>query len=136
MPKNRSGIPPNQFTEELTPIWPDSGRRRGLHCFGRATSQAPLEAIADHCPAEEDAKQAFGYSNRNRARMRYQAFRDDKLCVSSGMVETSCRNSIGARLKRSGMRWSVTDANKIAALHSCILSNRYEGCWYERIANR
>ena len=65
-----------------------------------------------------------------------QAFRDDQLCVSSGIVEAGCKNAIGARLKRGGMHWSVDGTNKIAALRNCILSNRFEEYWYVQTADR
>jgi len=43
-----------------------------------------------HCETNDVARQAFGYFSANRERMRYQAFRDDQLCVSSSMVEGGC----------------------------------------------
>ena len=91
--------------------------------------EALLEVISDHCATNDVARNAFGYFTRNRERMRYQAFRDDQLCVSSGIVEAGCKNAIGARLKRGGMHWSVDGANKIAALRNCIHSNRFEEYW-------
>lgn len=39
---------------------------------------------------------------------------------------------IGARLKRSGMFWSVHGANAIIALRCCRLSHRFEDYWAGR----
>ena len=61
----------------------------------------------------------------NRHRMRYPKFRAKGLCISSGVVEAGCKQ-IGARLKRTGMRWTVAGANAIMALRCCILSGRFE----------
>ena len=52
--------------------------------------EAVLDAISDYCETNDMAKQAFGYFSGNCERMCYQAFRDDQLCVSSGMVEGGC----------------------------------------------
>ena len=49
--------------------------------------EALLEVISDHCAANDVARNSFGYFSHNRERIRYQAFRDDQLCVSSGIVE-------------------------------------------------
>ena len=42
-----------------------------------------------------------------------------------GVVEAACKQ-LGARLKRAGMRWTVSVANAIIALCCCILSDRFE----------
>lgn len=83
--------------------------------------------------AEADA--AIGYFDRNRKRMQYAQYRAMGLSVSSAVVEAGCKNVIGTRLKRGGMHWSKAGANKIAALRSCVLSNRIDDYWYTRASN-
>ena len=56
------------------------------------------------------------------------------LCISSGVVEAGSK-PLGARLKRSGTRWTVAGANAIIALRCCILSGRFEDIWERRAAN-
>ena len=51
---------------------------------------------------------------------------DMGLCIATGVVEAGCRNIVGARLKRSGMHWTVDGANAIIALRCSILSNRFD----------
>lgn len=68
----------------------------------------------------------------NRERMRYPEFRAQGLCVSSGVVETGCRVVVGTRLKRSGMRWTLADADAILALRACHLSGRFDSFWERR----
>jgi len=46
-------------------------------------------------------------------------------------VEAGCKTVIGARLKRSGMFWTVRGANAIAALRCCRLNGRFEDYWEE-----
>ncbi|MCY4611446.1 MAG: hypothetical protein OXC38_07105, partial [Gammaproteobacteria bacterium] len=75
---------------------------------------------------------AVGYVQNNRDRMRYAEFRRQGLCVSSGVVESGCKQVVGHRLKRGGMHWTVTGGNAIIALKCCILSNRFEDFWARR----
>jgi len=72
------------------------------------------------------------YFERNADRMRYPAFRSQGLFVGSGVVEAACKIVIGARLKCSGMFWTVRGANAIIALRCCRLSRRFEDYWVNR----
>lgn len=71
------------------------------------------------------------YFERNASRMRYPEFRKCGLFVGSGVVEAGCKTVIGARLKCSGMFWTVAGANAIIALRCCLLNNRFEDYWEE-----
>ena len=74
------------------------------------------------------------YFARNAERMRYPAFRRQHLFVGSGVIEAGCKTLIGARLKCSGMFWTVRGANAIIALRCNRLSNRFEDYWEARHA--
>lgn len=74
------------------------------------------------------------YLEENKARMRYAAFRKQGLFVGSGVIEAGCKTIIGARLKQSGMEWTVRGANAIIALRCAILSERFEDFWEARAA--
>lgn len=74
------------------------------------------------------------YFERNTNRMRYPAFRAQGLFVGSGVIEAGCKTVIGARLKRSGMFWTVRGANAIIALRCTRLSGRLEDYWESRRA--
>jgi len=87
-------------------------------------------------PASAQSKKAMrkqlNYFETNAPQMRYAEFRHRNYFVGSGVVEAGCRTVIGARLKQSGMRWSVRGANAIIALRCCILSGRFEDFWASR----
>jgi hypothetical protein len=53
------------------------------------------------------------------------------LFIGSGVIEAGCKAVIGARLKRSGMFWTVRGANAIIALRCCRLNGRFEDYWEE-----
>jgi len=66
--------------------------------------------------------------------MRYASFRSQGLFVGSGVMEAGCKTIVGQRLKPSGMRWTVSGANKIIALRCCQLSGWWEEFWETRSA--
>lgn len=74
------------------------------------------------------------YFETNADRMRYPTFRAQHLFVGSGVIEAGCKTVIGARLKRSGMFWTVRGANAIIALRCCHLNGRFEDYWEGRRA--
>ena len=98
-----------------------------------------LQAIACHKtrPGElaDDVKTEFDYFYTNQHRMRYDYFRSLDLCVGSGVVEAGCRVVVGQRLKRSGMFWSLPDANAILALRCYLLSHRFDDFWYRYMSS-
>jgi hypothetical protein len=115
-------------TSELGAAWAKVRReevRNGL-------TDAVIAAFEPHAQAVDQARLCIHYLNENRHRMRYPEFRAMGLCVSSGVVEAGCRHAIGARLKRSGMRWTVRGANAITALRCAKLSGRLEDFWDRR----
>lgn len=88
---------------------------------------------ADHC---EEARKCANYFLNNKHRMNYQKFRRAGLSVSSGVVEASCKRTIGLRLKRSGMRWTCSGANAIIALRCALLSKRLDTFLEHRISSQ
>jgi hypothetical protein len=68
------------------------------------------------------------YFQRNADKMRYPEFRAQGLFIGSGVIEAGCK-TLGARLKQSGMFWTVEGANRIIALRCCRLSGKFEDFW-------
>ena len=60
-----------------------------------------------HATTSQRVAPCIAHLQINRQRIQYPTFRTMGLCVSSGGVEAGCKNTIGARLKRAGMHWSV-----------------------------
>jgi len=83
---------------------------------------------------KEEMEKALAYFEKNRERMRYDRFRKQGLFIGSGVVEAGCKSVIGARLKQSGMHWSVRGANAIIALRCCLESGGFEDYWESRRA--
>jgi hypothetical protein len=60
---------------------------------------------------------------------RYARFRDLGLFCGSGAVEGGCKNVIGARMKQSGMRWSLRGASAITELRCQDASGTWNQIW-------
>ena len=69
------------------------------------------------------------YLQHNRTRMNYFELRQKNLPIGTGVVEAACKNLIGARMKKSGMRWTIDGGQTVLTLRSLILSNRWEEFW-------
>ena len=105
----------------------DRGKTEKLVGALRAIKSENVE-IAEKVRTEAD------YFERNRERMRYPKFRRQHLFVGSGVIEAGCKTVIAARLKRSGMFWTVRGANAIVALRCCQLNGEFENYWEGRRA--
>jgi hypothetical protein len=107
-----------------------------LRQLDRGKAETVVQRLRDLKPPGPDLAKLVNneadYFQRNAHRMRYPAFRKQGLFVGSGVVEAGCKEVIGARLKRSGMFWTVRGANAIIALRCCRLSGRWENYWESR----
>ena len=123
-------------------LFPSDERRRKrwtgrlLHKLEQGKIEALVKALRTFSAPSEEAARLLAneadYFERHRERMRYPKFRRQGLFVGSGVVEAGCKKVIGARLKRSGMFWTVRGANAIIALRCCRLSGRFEDYWEAR----
>jgi hypothetical protein len=105
----------------------DKGKIETLVLALRSTQTTNPE-VAENLRTEAD------YFERNAERMRYPTFRSQHLFVGSGVIEAGCKTVIAARLKRSGMFWTVRGANAILALRCCHFNGRFEDYWEARRA--
>ena len=94
---------------------------------------AVLQALGKLEPESEGAKQEVRlfseYLRTHAERMRYQEFRELGAPIGSGTVESACKNVVGSRMKRGGMRWRVERAEAVLALRCAILSDRWAEAW-------
>jgi len=75
---------------------------------------------------QEKIKESIGYYKNNRDKMRYKKFKHDGYFIGSGVVEGSCKHNVAQRLKKSGMRWDICNANSILQLRNCVLNNNWD----------
>jgi hypothetical protein len=117
-------------------------------CYGEGNAQGQRWA-RDHCcwlkergpgtlrgalkrmkPATAEGREAFArelrYFTNHRERMDYPKYRRMGLMIGSGPVEAGCKTVVGARLKQSGMRWSMAGADHVLAVRTRLLSGQHE----------
>ena len=109
--------------------WSDLDEGRIEKILYQARKRLPLER-----QLRQSAEQQINYFEDNQQRMRYAEFRKQGLFVGSGVVEAGCKHLIAARLKQSGMEWSLRGANAIIALRCNLASGRFEDFWEKRAA--
>jgi hypothetical protein len=63
------------------------------------------------------------YLQHNRTRLNYIELQQKNL---SRVVEAVCKNLIGARMKKSGIGWTIDGGQTVLTLRGLILSNRGE----------
>lgn len=66
----------------------------------------------------QDSQQALKYLQKRLDQMDYWTFKEKGFPIGSGAIEGANKSVIGARMKRSGMRWSKDGVNRMAALRS------------------
>jgi len=78
---------------------------------------------------KEVIRRSLRYITRNRSRMNYVEYRRRGLPIGSGVIEGACKTVVGSRLKRAGMRWSISGGQSILNLRVLLLSGRWDPFW-------
>ena len=69
---------------------------------------------------------ALTYIANHREQMRYASIRERGLPIGSGAVESTCKQLVAMRMKRSGQRWKRRGGQAILSLRSLCLSDRWD----------
>jgi len=85
-------------------------------------SELPAKTEDDRASIERET----GYFLNNANRINYAMYKAQGYFVGSGVIEATCKNVIGKRLKQSGMHWSTRGANSIATLRCSVLSGEFD----------
>jgi hypothetical protein len=80
-------------------------------------------------PRRATVLKAAAYLYDNRSRMRYHEYLAAGLPIASGAVEGACRNLIKDRMERSGMRWTIEEAEAMVRLRATYVSGDFEEYW-------
>jgi hypothetical protein len=69
----------------------------------------------------------LNYFKTNENRMKYKDFEKLNYPIGSGVIEGECKHLVQLRMKRSGMKWSLSGAHDVLQLRCLYFSNR----WHE-----
>ena len=92
--------------------------------------EAALEELdlgQEHWP--DEVRQAPGYFEGNRTRMRYDEFRAEGYPIGSGTVESGINTVIHHRMKRPGRGWERSNGQAMLAGLSALHSRRFDQVW-------
>lgn len=89
---------------------------------------------SQRCQARAPAKRRalkglMTYLRNQDDRLAYDRFRERGSDIGSGRVEAACKHVVGARMKRSGMRWSAGGAQSTLSLRVVWLNGTWEAFW-------
>lgn len=70
-------------------------------------------------------KDALTYIDNHREQMRYASVRAQNLPIGSGHVESTCKQLVAMRMKKSGQRWSHDGGQAVLTIRSAALSGRW-----------
>lgn len=89
------------------------------------------------CPKSTKMRKALKYfiDNEKLGRMAYDKFEAEGLFIGSGVVESGCKTVLGARLKQSGMFWSLRGAKGMIPLRTLEKSGRLDEFFNWRLRN-
>lgn len=94
-------------------------KRSSWDCFWEAINALDRSDLESVCRLKT-------YFGNNVSRMDYGNYICRRLCIGSGLVESSCKRIVSQRLKGSGMRWSVVGGEVIARLRGFFLGNELD----------
>jgi hypothetical protein len=77
----------------------------------------------------QTVQEVIGYFDRNRHRMRYDAYLAAGYPIGSGVIEGACRHLVKDRLERAGMRWHPDGAQAMLDLRATYLNREWEAFW-------
>lgn len=101
--------------------------REGWKGIDREISQARLSAV--RAPQREALRKLSGYLGPQAARLNYAQRLAEGRPIGSGMIEGACKNYLGRRLKQTGARWLIPNANRMAALGSLVYADQWTDYW-------
>lgn len=93
-----------------------------------------LRAAATDPGAQEALDRLIGYLSENRDSLWYRTRLGEGLPIGSGLVEGTCKNMIGKRLKQNSPRWRIRRAENMAALRCLHYSELWDAYWDSKSA--
>ncbi|MCL2744588.1 MAG: hypothetical protein FWE67_12120, partial [Planctomycetaceae bacterium] len=69
------------------------------------------------------------YLKKHKGRMDYFGRLRDGRSIGSGQVEGACKSLVGRRLKRTGAKWRIANANRTSAVCAILYTDQWESYW-------
>jgi hypothetical protein len=111
--------------------WLDQGRQALLAdgWFGICECIGATLAIDNTLERQQAVQGLTSYLAKHTEHLNYRLRLHQGKSIGSGMVEGAAKNLIGKRLKQTGARWKVANANKMAELCCLNYSSQWTNYW-------
>ena len=106
----------------------DGGAKKAQRSMRRYLKRKGLRKGSERRKVLQDTIRYFA---NHLNKMDYAEYRRRGMPIGSGPVEAACKAVVGARLKRSGMRWSRLGGQRVLNLRVHVLSKRWDVFWKE-----
>jgi hypothetical protein len=117
--------------QSATECWRDCARdallAEGWSGIQRVIDQA--RPIAVRAGQRKSLNELTGYLRPQSHRLNYAERLATGRPIGSGMIEGACKNYIGRRLKQTGARWVVANANRMANLTALVYADQWTDYW-------
>jgi hypothetical protein len=123
-----SGVCKEWYGEQTDEYWRQFSRWREMFLEGRVEGVIDeLKKLRAKCKGKKRhfLQGEISYFEENQDKMRYDQYLAMRLPIGSGTVESSCKNVIGARMKKSGMTWSESGAEGMLQIRTSLGSERF-----------
>jgi len=122
-----------QFGEgtAATERWQEQARNallaEGFPGIERAIDQARVTAV--RAPQRAALSQLAEYLRPHARHLNYAERLATGRPIGSGLIEGACKNYLGRRLKQTGARWLIPNANRMATLGSLVYADQWTDYW-------
>jgi hypothetical protein len=117
--------------EAATRRWQERGREVLLNDGWSGISHLIEETrtLAVRAPQRAALGELSHYLRSHAERLNYRQRLAEGRPIGSGLIEGACKNYIGRRLKQTGARWKVVNANRMATLGSLVYADQWATYW-------
>jgi len=123
----------SQFGEgtAATERWQEQARNallaEGFAGIERVIDQARVTAV--RAPQRAALSQLAEYLRPHARHLNYAERLATGRPIGSGLIEGACKNYLGRRLKQTGARWLIPNANRMATLGSLVYADQWTDYW-------
>ena len=111
--------------------WSDAGRRAllgdGWYGLNEHVGKTLLAPVTDAGRTALD--DMLSYFAKHTERLNYCLRLKQGKAIGSGQIEGACKQMIGRRMKQTGARWNLANANRMAELCSLGYSDQWDHYW-------
>lgn len=116
--------------DAATRAWSDQALQRLRHAGGAALVDWLQTQRASHRGrARKALKELLGYLQPRLEHLDYPHYRQKEWQIGTGMIESTCKQLVGLRLKGPGMHWTEAGALAVTALRATELNGQWQPFW-------